>query len=122
LVEWLYEDGIGEARAALIADGRIIEARIERDGAGPLVGTIAEAKIVETIVPRLSARVALSGGGEAMLDGIPPRLDEGRAFLIQIVRELNSPRRFLPRPAPRLSPVQICAIGSQRHHIQSASC
>lgn len=87
MAEWIYEGGIGEARAALIADGKIIEARIERDGAGPLVGTIAEAKVIETIVPRLSARVGLSGGGEAMLEGIPPRLDEGRAFLVQIVRE-----------------------------------
>ncbi len=87
MAEWLYEDGIGEARAALIADGHIIEARIERDDARPLVGTIAAARIVETIIPRLSARVALSSGGEAILEGLPPRLDEGRTLLIQIVRE-----------------------------------
>jgi ribonuclease G len=104
LAEWLYEDGIGEARAALIADGQIVEARIERDGTGPLVGTIAEARIVETIVPRLSARVALDDGGEAMLDGIPPRLSEGRAFLIQIVREpipeAGRPKLAKAIPAP----------------------
>ncbi len=83
----MYEDGIGEARAALIADGQIVEARIERDDAGPLVGTIAEARIAEIVVPRLSARVVLDCGGEALLEGIPPRLDESRALLVQIVRE-----------------------------------
>ncbi len=87
MAEWLYEDGIGEARAALIADGQIIEARIERDDAGPLVGTIAEARIAEIVVPRLSARITLDGGGEAILEGIPPRLDESRKLLVQIVRE-----------------------------------
>ncbi len=87
MTEWLFEDGIGERRAALVEAGQIIEARIERDGAGPLVGTIAEARIVETVVPRLSALVALDDGGEAMLDNIPPGMSEGRAFLVQIVRE-----------------------------------
>lgn len=85
--EWLFEDGIGERRAALVEAGTIVEARIERDGAGPLVGAIAEARIIETMVPRLSALIALESGGEAMLDNIPPGMSEGRAFLVQIVRE-----------------------------------
>jgi ribonuclease G len=104
LAEWLYEDGIGEARAVLVADGCIVEARIEREGAGPLVGTIAEARIVETIVPRLSALVAIDGGGEAMLDNIPSGLSEGRTCLIQIVREPiaehGRPKRAKAIPAP----------------------
>lgn len=87
MAEWLYEDGIGERRAALVDGGCIVEARIEREGAGPLVGTIAQARIIETVVPRLSALVALDGGGEAMLDNIPPGMSEGRGFLVQIVRE-----------------------------------
>ena len=40
MAEWLYEDGIGERRAALVEDGEIIEARIERDGEGPRVGAV----------------------------------------------------------------------------------
>ena len=31
MAEWLYEDGIGEARAALVADGVILEACVEID-------------------------------------------------------------------------------------------
>jgi hypothetical protein len=33
LPEWLVERGIGETRAALVADGEIVEARVELDGA-----------------------------------------------------------------------------------------
>src|SRR4051794_16907223 len=39
LAEWLYEAGIGEARAALVEDGRILKARIELDGVR--AGTVA---------------------------------------------------------------------------------
>ena len=54
--EWLYEAGIGEARAALVADGAIVEAAIERPS--PLrLGTIAPARLVE-----------LTAGGMGRLD------------------------------------------------------
>lgn len=87
MAEWLYEAGIGEARAALVSDGRILEAAIEPEGNGPRAGTVAQARLVETIVPRLSGRVALDTGGDALLDGIPPGLGEGRTLLVRIVRE-----------------------------------
>ena len=38
------EDGIGEARAALVLDGRIVRARILPDDAGPQPGLIARAQ------------------------------------------------------------------------------
>lgn len=85
--EWLYEAGIGEARAALVTGGQIVEAAIEVEHGGPRAGTVAQAKLVETIVPRLSGRVALETGGDALLDGIPPGLSEGRPLLVRIVRE-----------------------------------
>jgi hypothetical protein len=47
LAEWLYEAGIGEVRAALVADGRIVEARIERDSEGPRVGAVLTARLTE---------------------------------------------------------------------------
>lgn len=47
MAEWLYEAGIGEARAALVADGRIVEAHIERDSEGPRVGAVLGARLVE---------------------------------------------------------------------------
>jgi len=87
LSEWLYEAGIGEARAALVTGGQIVEAAIEVEQRGPRAGTVALAKLVETIVPRLSGRVTLDTGGDALLDGIPPGLSEGRPLLVRVVRE-----------------------------------
>ncbi|MFZ2982698.1 MAG: ribonuclease, partial [Sphingobium sp.] len=31
MAEWLYEEGIGECRAALVEKGAILEAQIERE-------------------------------------------------------------------------------------------
>ncbi len=87
MAEWLYEDGIGEARAALVADGEILEAMIEPESTGLRVGAVADARLTEIVVPRLSGRVMLDGGMEAMLDGIPPGTTQGAALRVRIVRE-----------------------------------
>ncbi|MBY8824269.1 ribonuclease [Sphingomonas colocasiae] len=119
MAEWLYEDGIGEARAALVVDGEILEAGIEPEG-GPLrVGTVADARLVEVLVPRLSGRVALDDGGEAILDGIPPGTTQGAAIRIRIVREaipeagrpkLAKAVAALPDESPRPGPTLIDRI------------
>ena len=50
-MEWLYEEGIGECRAALVKSGLIIEAQIEREGEAVLSGAVAPGRLVPT-VPR----------------------------------------------------------------------
>ncbi len=82
--EWLYEAGIGEARAALVDDDRIVEAAIELDGDGLRVGTVAKARLV-ALLPGRRGRVALDGG-EALLQ-VPPGITEGAALTVEIVRE-----------------------------------
>ena len=47
MAEWLYDAGIGEVRAALVADGRIVEVCIERDSDGPRIGAVLGARLVE---------------------------------------------------------------------------
>ena len=42
--EWLIERGIGETRAALVEDGRIVEARIIRDSVVP-AGSVLSAQL-----------------------------------------------------------------------------
>ena len=79
MAEWLYEAGIGEARAALVEDGGIVEARIELEGLR--AGTVAEARL------RGERRVALEGGGEALLDAVPRGVSEGARLRVRIVRE-----------------------------------
>ncbi|WP_443027545.1 hypothetical protein [Sphingomonas sp. LR55] len=68
--EWLYEAGIGEARAALVDDDQILEAAIELDDSTALkVGLVARARLVE-LLPGRRGRVTLDGG-EALINYLP---------------------------------------------------
>jgi hypothetical protein len=88
LAEWLVEAGIGETRAALVsADGVILEAAIELDDAGLRAGDILPARLIRQQVPGRRGIVALSDGGEALLEPLPPGLAEGGRLLVEIVRE-----------------------------------
>ncbi|MBA4751907.1 MAG: ribonuclease [Sphingopyxis sp.] len=88
MAEWLYEAGIGEARAALVEDGAIVEARIEREGEGPRIGAIAQAKLVEAGRGGKGALVALDCPGQphATLSDLPPKTSVGASFLVEITR------------------------------------
>ncbi len=83
--EWLYEAGIGEARAALVEQDRIVEAAIELAQDGLRVGTVARARLV-ALLPGRRGRVALDGG-EALINTLPPGITEGAALTVEIVRE-----------------------------------
>lgn len=84
MAEWLYEAGIGEARAALIEDGRIVEARIERPGA-LRVGAVLPAKLIERLSPTLTR--AETARGEIVLERMPPGATLGQTIIVEIVRE-----------------------------------
>lgn len=88
MAEWLYEAGIGEARAALVEDGEIVEARIEREGEGPRVGAIVAAKLVEAGRGGKGALIALDcpGQPQAMLADLPPKTSIGASLLVEITR------------------------------------
>lgn len=84
MAEWLFEDGIGEARAALVVAGRIIKARIELPG-GLVLGTTAAAQLVERVGVQMLVR--LDSGAEALLASAPPSLSLGRSVMVDITRE-----------------------------------
>ena len=88
MAEWLYEAGIGEARAALIEQGEIIEARIERDGEGPRVGAIVGAKLVEPRAGGKGAIVALDlpGAPLAALAELPAATSIGAKMVVEVTR------------------------------------
>jgi hypothetical protein len=114
LAEWLYEAGIGEARAALVADGRIVEARIEREGEGPRVGAIVAAKLIEAGRGGKDALVALDWPGEplATLGGLPPATSTGARLVVQITRMALSERgRDKPARARMADPGAVLADG-----------
>ena len=91
MAEWLYEAGIGEARAALVDDGRIVEARIERDDAGPRWGTRHRARLGPGWRDRRV--VDLEDGGEAFLDRLAAPASDGETIMVQITREaIRGPR------------------------------
>lgn len=77
---WLYEDGIGEARAALVHDDRILTARIELPGR-LRVGTIARARLTEFQLATLDT------GEQVMLDHRPSGVTLGAALTVEVTRE-----------------------------------
>jgi len=99
LAEWLYEAGIGENRAALVSRGVIWKARIELEGSGPRVGTVAQARLIDRSTGKVSL---IGGGGEALCDPLPAGITQGATLKIRIVREaIPEPGRpKLPKAAP----------------------
>lgn len=105
--EWLYEHGIGEDRAALVDDGRMIRARIAVHDAGPQPGLIAPGRLIERLLVRLD------DGSEVTLDRAPVGVTLGAAVRVEITRSAipeagraKPPRGRVtdaaPRPAPSL--------------------
>ena len=83
---WLYEAGIGEARAALVENDEIVEAAIELDDDTALkVGLVARARLVE-LLPGRRGRVTLDVG-EALINHLPPGITQGASLTVEIVRE-----------------------------------
>lgn len=83
MIEWLYEAGIGENRAALVARGRILVAEIELPGTGPRVGAVIAGRLVH---PGLGT-VALADGTIAVLARPARGLTEGAALNVEIIRQ-----------------------------------
>ena len=101
--EWIYEAGIGEARAALVENGRIIEARIAPEESGPRHGTICSGQLIEITRPGRQGIIRLEDGTEALLEPLPKALTQGGSLTIEITREALSepgkPKRAKARPA-----------------------
>ncbi len=86
MAEWLIEQGIGETRAILVGEGEIVEAAIEIPGIVP-VGAVVDARLASILVPRVRGIAALADGSELLIEPLPPRLTEGEAIRVEIVRE-----------------------------------
>ncbi|MBN8808081.1 MAG: ribonuclease E/G [Sphingomonas sp.] len=83
MAEWLYEAGVGEARAALVADGAIVKARIERPG-GVRVGAVLKGRLVERSAGLSRVATAV---GEVLVDRLAPGVSEGGGLRVEIIRE-----------------------------------
>ena len=87
MTHWLYEDGIGEERAALIEHGRIIEARVQRNDLALGCGAVVEARLLAKSAGGHRARIVLADGSEAMLQPVPKDLSEGKTLRAEVLRE-----------------------------------
>jgi hypothetical protein len=86
LAEWLYEDGIGENRAILVENGRIVEAAIELPG-DLRAGSVIAARLTAILVPGRRAIATIEGGAEVLVEPVPPGVTEGAAVRLEILRE-----------------------------------
>ncbi|CAN5276169.1 hypothetical protein BH11PSE5_BH11PSE5_29840 [soil metagenome] len=86
VAEWLYEEGIGECRAALVEKGAILEAQIERESRLVLPGAAAQGRLVRTLIPKKRGIVRLDSGEEVLLEPIPPKVAEGSVVVVDILR------------------------------------
>jgi hypothetical protein len=129
LAEWIYEAGIGEARAALIEDGAILEAAIEPDDEVARTGTVLTARL-EAVIPA-GGVMTTDRAGELLLSPLPAGLSIGATTLVEITRsaiaERGRAKRALARPAdsgakPALGPdllARIQASGTPVRHLQA---
>ena len=96
--EWLIERGIGETRAALVEDGRIVEARVVREGVIP-AGTTLRARLKS--VGRMA--VAIAERREYLLPKGAPGVTEGAGLNIEVTREALGGAEPWKRPLARLT-------------------
>ncbi len=87
MAEWFYEEGIGEARAALVQSGHILEALIEREGNHARAGSIVGGRLIRTLIVRRRGIVRLDSGEEILIEPIPPKVAEGALVRVEILRE-----------------------------------
>jgi hypothetical protein len=103
LIEWLYEDGIGEDRAILVDNGKIVAARIERhDGIKP--GLIAQAQLITRLVAKTRGIVRFVGGGEALLSPLPKGLNEGTSLTVEVTRAAIDEQSRFKLPMVKAAP------------------
>lgn len=121
MAEWLYEDGIGEARAALIDHDVILEAHIERVGTDVRAGAIVQARLTRQLIPGRRGIVTLDGGEEVLLEPIPPGVTEGGLLTVEILRsridetgraKLAKARAALPDSVPGPGPSLLARIAA----------
>lgn len=118
---WLYEDGIGEARAMQIVGGEAVAMRIERAEAGPRAGAVLPVKLARVLGNGRGISVS-DAGAEILIDRLPKTVSEGATLLVQIRREsMNEKGRMkwpLARPAeegavPRDGPDLFARISAE---------
>ena len=121
LREWLYEDGIGESRAALVEDGRIIAAQSAADDDGAQPGAVVRARLLSTDDGVTLVQLPGDNGEQALLSSLPHSISIGAETLVEITRSAIPERDLIKRAkcrpaadgaAPRLAPSLLQRISA----------
>ena len=104
LADWIYEAGIGEVRAALVEDGRIVEAHIELPGLR--AGTVAEARLTSILISGRRGVATLRDGTEILVEPLF-QVTEGAAIRVEIVREAIPEVGALKRAKGRITDLEL---------------
>jgi Ribonuclease G/E len=115
LPEWLYEQGIGEARAALIDNDVIVEALIEVEGAGPRAGAVIEGRLTRIALPARRGFVTLEDRTEVLVEPLLREWTQGALVRVVITREAVDERDRVKRAKGRPAADQGLADGPDLH-------
>ena len=85
MTEALVEIGIGETRGAIVEQGEIVEAWIEREGLR--AGAIVQAKLATRLANGRRGIAQAADGTELLLEPLPAATPVGATLLVEIVRE-----------------------------------
>ena len=100
--EWLIEEGIGEARAALVENGEIIEARIELEDALP-AQSIISARLTDCGMSGRNAIATSEGGAEYLLPRGAAGVNLGAQLTIEVTRQTIPGSEPWKRPLAQLT-------------------
>lgn len=105
MAEWLVEEGIGETRALLVESGEVLAAHLHWPGES-LAGAVVEARLTRRQSGTNRGTATLADGIEALVDHLPPEVNEGAYGSVRIVRAPIAERGRLKRAQARWAGAQ----------------
>lgn len=100
MADWLIEEGIGETRALLVEGERVLAAKLMWPGE-LAAGTRTTGTLTAKLKGTRRGVALLAGGGEALVDHLPPQVTEGQSLELVITRASLAERGRLKRAQAR---------------------